>query len=119
MSEFCTPTAMSGRRIEFDRMGRYPYLYICGVGVGPKRVLGQQNLHLPVRYIEGEVEEATSYNGYRFRLENAQRVDVPRLPDDFDGKPREHTRCRNFQFGVAAFGYPASSMQPRPELSQA
>lgn len=104
--EFSTPTAVTGRRIEFDRMGRYPYLYICGVGSGPKTDLWMQNLHFPLKYAEGQVEEVTTYNGYCFRAENASRVAIPELPEGWQGKPREHTRCKNFQFAVACFGYP-------------
>lgn len=85
-------------------------MYICGVGAGPKKLLHAQNLHLPLRYEAGGVVEQTTYNDYRFRIENAALVDVPRLPDDFAGKTREHARCRNFQFGVAAFGYPHATV---------
>ncbi len=108
VAEFCTSTAKTGR-IAFDRMHRYPYLYICGVGSGPKDQLRLKNFHLPLRFEEGGEVGATTYNGYCFRLTNAALVDVPQLPDDFDRKPREHARCKNFQFAVACFGYPPRS----------
>lgn len=104
--EFSTSTAMAGRRIEFDRIGRYPYLYVCGVGSGPKSDLWKQNLHFPLRYAQGQVAEISTYNGYRFRAQNAADVAIPELPEGWQGKPREHTRCKNFQFAVACFGYP-------------
>ena len=107
--EFCTPTAMSGRRVELNRMHQYPYVYICGVGSGPKSELWQQNLHFPLRYAEGRVEEVTTYNDYRFRAENAERVTIPELPEGWEGKPRKHTRCKNFQFAVAMFGNPPAA----------
>lgn len=103
---FSTSTELSGRRLEFDRMDRFPYLYVCGVGTGPKSDLWKKNCHLPLRHVEGAVEEATTYNGYPFRIENAVRVPIPELPENWQGKPREHTRCKNFQFAVAAFGFP-------------
>ena len=109
---FCTPTATSGQRIEFDRMGRQPYLYICGVGRGRKDQLKKQNLHFPLVYAEGCVAEATTYNDYRFRAENARLFTFPELPEGFQGKSREHSRCKNFQFAVEAFGYPPGGQSP-------
>lgn len=106
VNEFCTPRAMTGRRVECDRMAQFPYLYVCGVSAGRKEDRWQENLHLPLRYAEGAVVEKETYNGYRFRIENATQVDIPELPEGWQGKPREHTRCKNFQFAVAAFGYP-------------
>lgn len=104
--DFATPTAMSGRTVVLDRTHRYPYVYVCGVGVGPKTDRWKQNLHFPLRYEEGSVAEISSYNGYHFRTENAAQVAIPALPENWQGKDREHTRCKNFQFAVAAFGYP-------------
>ena len=105
---FCTPRATTGRHV-FDRMERYPYLYICGVGKGPKHQLRQQNVHLPVRYLENGVVEKTTYNDYRFRLMNAELLDIPELPEGWNGKPKEQTGCKNFRFAVSVFGYPPSS----------
>jgi len=87
-------------------MDRYPYVYVCGVGVGPKDELWRQNLHFPLRHEEGTVAEIESYNGYRLRAQNAVQVEIPALPEGWHGKDREHTRCKNFQFAVASFGYP-------------
>jgi hypothetical protein len=109
VDEFCTPTAMSGRSVTCDKMDRYPYLYVCGVGAGRKEDLWKENFHLPLSYAAGSVVEKTSYNGYRFRVENAAEVVVPELREGWEGKPREHTRCKNFQFAVACFGYPPGS----------
>jgi hypothetical protein len=106
VGEFCTRTATSGTPITLNRMDRYPYVYICGVGVGPDKELRFKNFHLPLAYREGAVVEATSYNGYMFRAENAVAVPIPALPAGWNGLSDTHTRCRNFQFAVAAFGYP-------------
>lgn len=97
---------MTGRSVTCDKMDRYPYLYVCGVGSGRKDELRHKNFHLPLKYEHGGVVEAVTYNGYRFRVENAAKVEVPRLEEGWQGKPLEHTGCRNFQFAVAAFGYP-------------
>ena len=103
--QFSTRTAMSGRLVALDEMDRYPYVYICGVGDGPRHELRHRNLHFPIKYEEGHVAEATSYNGYVFRAHNARSVSIPALPDGWNGiNDREHTRCKNFQFAVAAFG---------------
>lgn len=86
-------------------MHRFPYVYVCGVSKGPITERRERNLHMPLAYAPGGVAELDK-NGYCFRAENAVLVEVPQLPDDFGGLPREHARCRNFQFGVSQFGYP-------------
>ena len=89
-------------------MDRYPYVYICGVGSGPKALRRDRNLHFPLEHAAGEVAEITTYNGYRFRAENARLLPIPPLPSGWQGKSEEHVRCRNFQFAVAYFGYPTA-----------
>ena len=102
---FCTPTAESGRPIILDKLDRYPYVYVCGVGIGPKNELRHKNLHFPLQYVEGAIAEATTYNGYVFRARNAAMLPIPPLPPGWQGKADEHVRCKNFQFAVAYFGY--------------
>lgn len=106
VDEFSTGTAVSGRPFELNRMDRYPFVYVCGVGVGPKAELHSQNLHFPLKYSEGAVAEASTYNGYTFRAQNAVILPIPDLPLGWHGKPEEHSRCKNFQFVVEYFGYP-------------
>ena len=106
LEEMSTKTAEVGRVVRADRMDRYPYLYICGVGSGPKKLLREKNLHFPLEYAEGEVAEITTYNGYRVRAENARQLPIPELPDGRQGLEEEHTRCKNFRFAVSRFGYP-------------
>ena len=101
VEEFSTRTARSGTTTVLDRLDRYPYVYVCGVGAGKKTELRHQNLHLPLRYKEGGIVETPTYNGYIFRLENAEELPIPALPDDWMGLDREHARCKNFQFAVA------------------
>ena len=102
--EFCTPTAEVGRTIALDRMDRYPYVYICGVGRGPKAQLHEKNLHLPLEYAAGEIVEVVTYNGYRMLATDARQLPIPALPSGWQGKSEEHVRCKNFQFAVAYFG---------------
>jgi hypothetical protein len=90
----------------FDRMDRFPYLYICGVGSGPKTQLASKNLHFPLRYQHGEGASIQTYNGYELRAENAVALPIPELPEGWHGKPVEHIRCKNFRFAVDQFGFP-------------
>ena len=101
VDEFSTPTASSGMTTVLDRLDRYPYVYICGVGAGAKAELRHRNLHLPLRYKEGGIVEKPTYNGYIFRAENAEALPIPALPDDWMGLERKHARCKNLQFAVA------------------
>lgn len=112
VDEFCTPTARSGPVIALDRMDQFPYVYVCGVGAGPDRDRWKQNLHLPMRFKQGGVVEATTYNGYSVVARDAELVEIPPLPDGWNGLPLSHTRCRNFRFAVGAFGSPFPSGNP-------
>jgi hypothetical protein len=112
--EFSSHTACSGRVIAFDRMARYPYLYICGVAAGPRGERRLRNLHVPLQFSEGHLTEVRTYNGYVFRARNAVSVVIPPLPAGWNGiDDTEHTGCKNFQFAVAAFGDPAIPSAPR------
>jgi hypothetical protein len=105
---FKTNTAVSGKTVLFDRMDDYPYVYVCGVGEGPKSELGRQNLHMPLRYRAGGFEKIHTYNGYLFRADDAELVPIPEpLPHGWHGiTNQEHLRCKNFRFAVGAFGEP-------------
>lgn len=108
IGDFSTNTASSARDTVFDRMDRYPYVYVCGVGSGPKTEFWSQNLHLPLKFKEGGIVEVVTYNGYVFHADNAEAVPIPALEDGWMGLDREHTRCKNFQFAVACFGSSAN-----------
>lgn len=100
-----TARVQSGRTYNLDRMDRYEYVYVCGVGSGPKKTLARKNLHFPLVYAAGESVAANTYNGYRITAQNARVLPIPVLPDGWNGRDRETTRCKNFQFAVAYFGY--------------
>lgn len=95
-------------------MDRYEYVYICGVGSGPKKTLGGKNFHLPLKYAAGEVVRASTYNGYVISAEDAVCVPIPMLQDGWNGRDRETTRCKNFQFAVAYFGSEKVAGSTRP-----
>ncbi len=106
VDEFSTGRASSdGAPVVLDRMDRYPYVYICGVGSGPKDQLRHKNLHMPLRFRPGSQVEMTAYNGYLFRAENAELIEIPELPPGWGGiADEQHTRCKNFRFAVGVFG---------------
>ncbi len=104
VDQFCTGRVASGRVYELDEMDRYEYVYVCGVGSGKKETRSGNNLHLPLRYAAGEVVQASTYNGYVVTAENAKALAIPALPDGWNGRDSETTRCKNFQFAVAYFG---------------
>jgi hypothetical protein len=106
IASFTTRTARSGNSVAVRTEPGFPFLYVCGVGVGPKTDLFRQNLHFPVRYLEGEVATMTTYNGYIVVARNAIALSIPPLPQGWNGLGDEMTRCKNFQFAVASFGYP-------------
>jgi hypothetical protein len=48
------------------------------------------------------------------RVENARLLEVPELPDGWQGLPRSVTCCASFRFGVSVFGWPAPrDLRPR------
>lgn len=70
-------------------------VYLCGVS--PR---WSTNFHAAARVAEGQSFEVDTYNGFRVRFENAERIEFPSLPDDYAGLPKAFTTCRNFQFAV-------------------
>jgi hypothetical protein len=80
-------------------------MYVCGVGSGPDEERWKQNLHMPLIFAPGENVTRTTYNGYVFTAQNAREVAIPPLPEGWNGLERKTVRCKNFQFGVAQFGY--------------
>lgn len=72
--------------------------------MGPEDQRRYCNLHLPVRYQPGATASATTYNGYTVQVRDAIALDIPPVADGWNGLPIRHTRCKNFQFGMAYFG---------------
>jgi len=101
---FHSRNAASGLDIVLDRLDVSDVIYVCGVAMGPENQRRYRNLHLPVRYELGATATATTYNGYEVELRNATALPIPPVPDGYNGLPTRHTRCKNFQFGLAYFG---------------
>ena len=83
--------------------------YLCGVGRkltarnNREDCQKQTNVHLAVRPRKGSVASIGSVYGVTFIIEDAQAIPIEVLPDDFQGLPREHARCKMFQFGYQMF----------------
>lgn len=103
-AQMYTGNVQCGQTYRLSRMDRYPNVNICGVGAGPKDSRRGKNLHLPIRYEPGETVRTETYNGYVIRAENAVRMEIPPLPEGWQGRSFQTTSCKNFQFGVAYFG---------------
>lgn len=95
-----------GHLIALNRMSEFPYVYVCGVGAGPKPLLRERNLHFPLRYELGKTAEVKTYNGYTITAHNAVALPIPKLESGWNGLPDAQVKCKNFQFAVSAFGYP-------------
>jgi hypothetical protein len=90
--------------VELDEYGGYDYLYLCGVA---KPYSWRNNLHLAVVPCPGHTAEAEAWNGVVFRIDGAMAVAIPELPIGYDGRTKAFTTCRNWRFGVSAYGLPA------------
>lgn len=106
---FSTGRVETAREYVLDSLRPNEYVYVCGVGTGPKSGLAAKNFHLPLRHEPGGRVVAPTYNGFVVTVENAVAMAIPSLPDGWNGRDRETTGCKNFQFAVAQFGYPAQS----------
>jgi hypothetical protein len=93
----------SGVLYRMDESDRSPYLYVCGVANGFRSLGALRNFHLALRPQGGALACRTTYNGYTVSVTGAEALVIPPLPDDFEGLPRTHARCKNFQFGVEYF----------------
>jgi hypothetical protein len=98
-------SARSGMKYLMDEYRTAPYLYVCGVGIGPRNLLHEKNFHLALQPQEGRNETRTTYNGYVIEAAGAEALPIPELPDGWNALPKEHTHCKNFRFAVAHFGY--------------
>lgn len=103
--QFNTRTAQSGRLYTMNERRTFPYLYICGVGLGPKNLLHEKNFHLPVEFQPGAREIRRTYNGYTITVENAIALPIPELAAGWNGLTLETTRCKNFRFPIDRFGW--------------
>jgi hypothetical protein len=103
--QLSTRTARSGQLYVMNERKSFRYLYICGVGIGPKDLLYQKNFHLALRFADGGSEVRQTYNDYTITVGNAVAIPIPKLEVGWKGLNEETTRCKNFQFGVEYFGW--------------
>lgn len=104
IAEFIKTTIRIGVTVAVSLRPDDRYLYVCGVGSGPKTELHRKNLHLPLRCEPGATVSRVTYNGYLVTAHNAVELPIPALEPGWGGRDLETTRCKNFQFGVAYFG---------------
>jgi hypothetical protein len=90
----------AGVEIVLDEFVHFDYLYVCGVS---STCRWEHNFHLVVRPRTGAYASAHCYTGQQMGICDAERIQIPELPDGFNGKSRKFTTCRNYQFGVARY----------------
>jgi hypothetical protein len=103
--QFNTRTVQTGRQYIMNERKAFRYLYICGVGLGPKNRLRERNFHLALEGRAGTHEIRQTYNGYKIIVENGVALPIPDLEAGWNGLDLETTRCKNFRFAVAHFGW--------------
>lgn len=96
--------------VVLDEAPVFDYIYLCGVS---DNYIWRNNLHVVVRHKPGGFVATQTYNGISVRFRNAERVEIPALPPGWNGLSDEFTTCRNFQFGVMAYGYEKRMITPR------
>ena len=90
-------------RTEYELGPKARAIYICGVS----RRGYEFNLHAPCVPAPGAPQISIPMtDGQWLLLENAAVEPIPLLPEGFKGLQKAYWSCRNFQFGVAVFGYP-------------
>lgn len=93
----------SGVVYHMDEVRNYSYLYLCGMPNDYPTNGALKNFHLALAPKAAGAVSRRTYNGYTVTVTGAEALPIPDLPDDFEGLPRKHTRCKNFQFGVEYF----------------
>ena len=112
VEEFSGGRARAGTTYEFDRMDEFPYLYVCGVARGPESERRHRNLHMALAHAPGEEVSVTTRDGHVVHARDAVLLDIPELPDGWQGLTEDYTRCKNFRFAVSRFGYPPDKREP-------
>jgi hypothetical protein len=83
--------------------------YLCGVGrdfspdVHPQFAQKSTNVHLAARPRKGSIAAIGSVYGASFVIEDAEAITIRSLPDGFQGLPKDHSRCKMFQFAYQMF----------------
>jgi hypothetical protein len=96
----------------YDLKDEFGLFYLCGVGqpdskrTDPGLLRRSTNVHLAARPRLGSVAATGSVYGVSFVLKDAEAIPIQSLPEGFADLPREHYRCKNFQFGYQMFDAP-------------
>ncbi len=106
-----SPTMVIPSRIRLDH--QEPVAYLCGVS---DTAVWASNLHLPLMFAPGEQVTAETFNGVRITAHNARELPIPWIADGWNGFPLSYTTCRNWQFGIARFGYDGHTRPVEEEL---
>lgn len=91
---------------EYNLDDSHEFFYLCGVGYRERH---NTNVHLAVTPSAGSVAAVGSVYGVRFTIQNALAIQIkhPALlespPHGLADLPRDHIRCKNFQFGCQVF----------------
>lgn len=76
----------------------WDYLYVCA----GSRFTYEDHVHLPM--VPGyDTIELTS-RGVTFRAVGVRLVDIPETPEGYMGLGPKFTSCRNYRFGLSAYG---------------
>ena len=51
-------------------------------------------------------------------IQNARRLDIPWVDDGWNDFPRSYTTCRNWQFGIAYYGYDGQSRPAQADFTR-
>ncbi len=89
---------LTRRTIALNEVSGWDYLYLCGVS--PK---WPTNFHLAMKP-GNDIIKMKTYNGFEVVVTGAERMDIPSLPDGWNGLSKAFTTCRNYQFGVRYYG---------------
>jgi len=100
-----TRTVDGAKVYSMNERESFRYLYVCGVGTGPKHLLREKNFHLPLEHRPGAREVHQTYNGYSITVENGIALPIPEIEAGWKGLDLETTRCKNFRFAVGQFGW--------------
>lgn len=93
-------------------------MYVCGVSDWRRGGGYERNFHAPIVPAPGETVTLPMFGaGQQFVASDAKLLEIPPLPDNWQGLPTSFTRCRNYRFGLATFGLPAQRvLDLRPRL---
>ena len=92
----------------------YQYIYLCGVA----ETRWADNLHIPMHHAPGETITDTTYTGVPIIIQNARRLDIPWVDDGWNDFPRSYTTCRNWQFGIAYYGYDGQARPAQADFTR-